>query len=252
MDQALGTLGLLVFLMLFFSTVVEAIMEAIRGFLNQLAGYEMFKKVSLSSEVSIEDALKLSTEFLPQNATAKARITAQIAALEATAKEAIGAVTDKKAIAAQLKTDLVGLMGPDATEEQLLLLAGKTKAAIAKFQAQYDQREQLRIWIIRLISAAVGIVLALLADFNVFQIALDALGAGASTPPDPAAVGEAGQAGNEVSYAALTEFLNRLKGPVGTIITGISAAAGSSYWHDQLDGIRKAKELKANVVKLTN
>lgn len=248
MDQALGILGLLVFLMLFFSTVVEAVMEAIRGALNQIVGKdkvtgeETIKKFSLSSEVSIEDALKLSNEFLPQNATAKARITAQIAALEATAKKAISKGQEKVAVASDLKTTLTQLIDANAPDSDLLQLAGRTKTAIADFQAQYEQREQWRIWIIRLISAVVGIVLALATDFNVFQIALEALGTGAN----------AGEAGGKSDWETLGKFLEGLKGPVGTIVTGISAAAGSSYWHDQLDGIRKAKDVRANIVKLTS
>lgn len=86
----------------------------------------------------------------------------------------------------------------------------------------------MRIFILRPIAALIGCFLAWQSDFYVFQILAES----------PSA----------------KQWLGMLKGLqsewVNIVVGGLAAAAGSSYWHDQLDKVRSLKAVSAEMKKL--
>lgn len=98
----------------------------------------------------------------------------------------------------------------------------KQKEIALKFAAlrrKYDIDERQRITILRVVSAAMGVVLAIMLKVNTFEIL------GTLFPPD---------VNNALSHP------NAAIG--GMILTGLAASAGSSFWHDMLGRVRNLKD----------
>jgi hypothetical protein len=101
----------------------------------------------------------------------------------------------------------------------------KIAVYMAGLRKKFAIDERKRITILRVIAAAIGIAIAMMLKIDTFDIL------GSLLPPNVRAVLTApgGQIG-------------------GTVITGLAASAGSSFWHDQLGRLRAikdaAKELK--------
>lgn len=101
----------------------------------------------------------------------------------------------------------------------------KIAVYMAALRAKFGVDERKRITILRIIAAAIGIAIAVLLRIDTFEIL------GSLLPPNVHA------------------FLSASGGQFGgTVITGLAASAGSSFWHDQLGRLRaikdSAKELK--------
>jgi hypothetical protein len=101
----------------------------------------------------------------------------------------------------------------------------KIAVYMAALRAKFAMDERKRITILRIIAAAIGIVIAMMLKIDTFDIV------GSLLPTNVRAIltASGGQFG-------------------GTVITGLAASAGSSFWHDQLGRLRaikdSAKELK--------
>jgi hypothetical protein len=101
----------------------------------------------------------------------------------------------------------------------------KIAVYMAVLRAKFAIDERKRITILRIIAAAIGIAIAVMLKIDTFDIL------GSLLPPNVRTIltAPSGQFG-------------------GTIITGLAASAGSSFWHDQLGRLRaikdSAKELK--------
>ena len=101
----------------------------------------------------------------------------------------------------------------------------KIAVYMAALRAKFAMDERKRITILRIIAAAIGITIAVMLKIDTFDIV------GSLLPTNVRAIltASGGQFG-------------------GTVITGLAASAGSSFWHDQLGRLRaikdSAKELK--------
>jgi len=95
----------------------------------------------------------------------------------------------------------------------------KIAVYMAALRAKFAVDERKRITILRIIAAAIGITIAMILKINTFDI-LESL-----LPPNVRTILTApgGQFG-------------------GTVITGLAASAGSSFWHDQLGRLRAIKD----------
>ena len=88
--------------------------------------------------------------------------------------------------------------------------------------------DRTRMIILRAIAGGFGCFLVWKSKFYVFQILA-----------------------NSPSAAQYEEILAGLQDPwINVVVGGLAAAAGSSYWHDQLDRIRSLKAVSSEMKKL--
>ncbi|AMK75607.1 MULTISPECIES: hypothetical protein [Methylomonas] len=202
MEQLLATLGLLFALFLVLAAAVEAILEMFRGLLERI-GITWLKGKS-----SLDDALKLAAELAPTSEY----LATKLSAIEGAAKQAEKFHSSKIAEFGTLKSDLVGATSQADVDK----IAATMNDLATSVKVKLESDERARVWILKLLSATLGIVFASQTDFHVFQI-----------------IAKSG--GDLISLAGLQDdWLNRIVG-------GIAAAAGSNYWHDQLDRVRSVK-----------
>lgn len=204
MNSLLGVLGTLFFMFLILAASVEVILELFRGTL------ERFGITWAKGKVSLDDSLKLASEFAPNNVELNTRLQAVRSAAEQI-KDKVPAEMTKLATLEQ-KLSSVDVAGVNA-------IAGELNGVATSVKAHLDQNERQRIFILRALAALVGCLLAWKVNFYVFQIL-------ASSPE-------------------AKDWLSSLKGLqsdwINVLVGGLAAAAGSSYWHDQLDKIRNLK-----------
>jgi len=216
MEKLIALLGLLFFMFLVLAASVEVILEIFRGTL------EIFGLKWAKGKTSLDDALKLATEFAPNNQELNTKLQAvksaetQIAATASANKTALDAIGEK------IKTLL--------PNQDASAIAAEINAVAAKVKTDIEASESIRIFILRLIAAIIGCLLVYNADFYVFRML--------ATAPEA------------------KEYLAALKGLqeewVNIAVGGLAAAAGSSYWHDQLDKVRNLKAIVAETKKITS
>ena len=107
-------------------------------------------------------------------------------------------------------------------------IAGELNEVAAYVKSFLDQNNRTRIFIIRFMAAIIGCFLTWQSEFYVFQIL-------AKDPTSKEWVG----------------MLAGLNQPwINILVGGCAAAAGSSYWHDQLDKVRNLKAAVGNLKAL--
>jgi hypothetical protein len=205
-------LGLLFFLFLVLGACVEVILEVFRGFL------ERFGVTWAKSKISLDESLKLASEFAPDEKDLHTKLQAvKSAALQI--EEQAG---DKIQSLNTIKNNLASA-GTPVNE-----IAAEINAIASAVKEDLNKNDRKRIFILRTIAAIIGCFLAWQSDFYVFRILAES----------PSA----------------KEWLGMLKGLksewVNIIVGGLAAAAGSSYWHDQLDKVRSLKAVSAEMKKL--
>lgn len=206
MNSLLGVLGTLFFMFLVMAASVEVILELFRGAL------ERFGITWAKGKVSLDDSLKLASEFAPNNTELNTRLQA----VRSAAEQIKDKVPTEMSMLDALKQKLTAV---DAAGVNAI--AGELNGVASSIKARLEQSERQRIFILRALAAVVGCFLAWQAHFYVFQIL-------ASSP----------EAKDWLSS------LNGLQsGWINVLVGGLAAAAGSSYWHDQLDKIRNLKSV---------
>ena len=114
-----------------------------------------------------------------------------------------------------------GGIDPDAVTSKLSELAATVKVKLL-------ETERTRVLLLRLCSTLVGCILVLLTDFDIFGILENAA--------------------NEAKLSKLQEMCAHLNHWwVNALAGGVAAAAGSSYWHDQLGRVRGLKAAAGNI-----
>jgi len=208
--QILGILGAYIAILLVLAVSVETILEPISWFKG------------LRRKLSPDDAMKDIKEWLPKDPAAATSNAAAIAAANAIANltmeykvvvdEVDARVKQIKEIAAETATGL-GITKPVADLE--------TKLAVymAALRAKYAVDERTRIIILRLLSAVVGIAIALFLRINTFDLLCNLF---------PVEVRDV-LSSNVGMYG-------------GMVLTGLAASAGSGFWHDMLGKMRAVKE----------
>ena len=202
---ALGVLGAYFAVLLVLAVAIETIIEPI----------SMIK--GLRKKVSPDDFMKDVREWIPPNSPAGTQavaITAFMKEYDATVADIDARVNEIKSIAAET-AQAFGI-----TEE---LNAGQEKLAIymAEIRKKYNLDERKRINILRVISAVVGILLALWLRIDSFTLLSDLLPKGFVVVPW-----------------------------LGMLVTGLAASAGSSFWHDMLGRVRAVKEASQQVTEI--
>jgi len=212
MESFLGIIGLLFFMFLVLSAAVEVILESLRGML------ELFGLTWLKSNVSLDNAIALSKEFAPGNA----QLQAKIEALTTTAKQLGNRASDKIEALKRIKANL-NTAGAESIIEEI-------NERVAAIKTDLDQRERRRVFIVRLLAAVIGCCLIGVSEFHVFEML-------AKTP----------ELKELVSGGTMKVLVND---NFNIFVGGLAAAAGSSYWHDQLDKVRALKSAAGNLKTL--
>lgn len=214
MESFLAMLGLLFFMFLVLGASVEVILEVFRGVL------ESFGLTWAKSKISLDEALKLASEFAPDETDLHTKLQAvKSAALQI--KEQAG---DKIQSLDKLKSDLASSGVP------VNKIAAEINAIASAVKDDLKKSDRKRMFILRTIAAIVGCFLTWKSNFYVFQIL-------AQSP-------------------SAREWLATLQGLqaewINILVGGLAAAAGSSYWHDQLDKLRSIKAATAEMKKLAS
>lgn len=228
MENMLSLLGLLFFLLLMLSAAVEVILEMIRALLAA-AGLPFARK-----KISLDEAMALADEFAPEGTDASARIQALRARLDAVKSAAaqLGWIRNMDALREVKTLDAASNEGKaQKSDDQAsdVVQAGAADAQAlelhrmaALVEGQLRREQSFREYFMRALAAVVGCALVWWSDFHVLRIV--------------AASAEAGW---------MKELPGLQSHHVNVVVGGLAAAAGSSYWHDQLDRIRQVKQVAA-------
>lgn len=162
-----------------------------------------------------DEILNEIKQWLPSGSDTEAKVTA-IQSLTTDAKmtedQLLKGVQDLK----QVADEAVQALGPDSKVTQVQKDLALKFAALRR---KYALDEKHRITLLRVISAVIGIIIAIMLRIDTFDIL------GALLPPDVQAI--LTQTGAQIG---------------GMIITGLAASAGSSFWHDMLGRVRNLKD----------
>lgn len=209
MEEFIRQAGTLIAVFFLVSLAVETILESLRGLLA------MFGIEVLKSKKTLDEAMDEVAEFLPADQKDIARFEALVTIVE-TSTERVKDAGDR---IAAMRRDLAAAVDP----------AGKLKvvdrekewlaAVSAPIRKVMEAKESNRIFALRIISAVLGVGVAVFAKMDVIAM-----------------VG--GTGGGAASY-------------LGYVIAGLAAAGGSSFWHDQLDRVRSLKQAGESVASLT-
>lgn len=228
MDEYLGLIGLLAFIFFLIATATEAILELFRRPL------EWLKITPQKSRMTMEEAVRLSADFIPDGDTQKAKLDA----IQAFVKTAGKNIKDKEAAISQLRSDIAAATDPTLKK----MVSDKTIALFAEINELLDKDEDYRIRMLRLLSFVIALIICFATGTNAIDIVL--------------------QSGTDVLGSALKNwYVESADGtPVakewvnifGLFLTAAASASGSSYWHDQLDKVRKLKSAQAQIGQLSS
>jgi hypothetical protein len=205
MENLLTTLGTLFFMFLVLAAATEVILEMFRGF------FERFGVSWVKSRITLEEALKTSAEFAKDNTT----LTTKLEGVQAAANQLGKTKTDISSKLTLIRDKLANL-APAASADAI---AAEIAQVADKVKTELDGRERVKVWLLRSLAAVIGCVLIAQSEFYVFRI-----------------LAESPEA--KVYLGTLKKLQNEW---INIFVGGFAAAAGSSYWHDQLDRIRNLK-----------
>lgn len=220
-DQFLGLAALTFAVFLVLAAAVEAVLEALRGILGQFIP-------ALKGAVPLDAALVQASEFAPPGG----EVAAQLNALRTTAQR-MGKTVSSKVSQAVTTADSVLASAADIAKlpsNDRLTVANAMNQAAEMLAQSIDHYERRRILFLRLLSAALGILLCVLTPLDIFAILHD---------------------------TGVTAFgriaANQWNGNfgIGEVVTGIAAASGSSYWHDKIDKVRSLKNINQRLAAVT-
>ena len=212
MDKVIALLGLMFFMFLVLSASVEVILEIFRGLL------ERFGITWAKGKISLDDALSLAAEFAP----AQGDLTTKLQAVKSAASQIRDSSSAKLAAVEELKKQL-SAAGANVSD-----IAAELNAVALGIKTQLEKEESQRVFVLRVSAALIGCYLAWYSHFYVFEFL-------AKSPDAKDFLGT----------------LDSLQAPwINIVVGGFAAAAGSSYWHDQLDKVRNLKSAGNQFKKL--
>lgn len=216
MEDFVAVIGTLLFVFLVLSAAVESVLEAFRGVL------EAFGITFLKGKVSLEDALKLSGEF----AAGDAALQAKVEAVKTVANQLTRAgqtIVDATTINDLKKLSFAAPAAPGAPPAANVADVAELSRLAAKVKSAVDESEGRRILLLRILSVIIGCIITGLSGIQILAIV-------AAADPKHTAdlVQTLGASGAQI---------------VNILIGGLAASVGSSYWHDQLDRVRKVKDV---------
>ena len=191
---------------LFFTFLVLA--AAVEAIVEVLRGIVEFIPADhpLKPRISLDDAIKTGAEFADTNTMLAAKV-ASISKL----------VEQVKGLGPKVR-DLENALAKQGNEAPAAV-----SAVVADIKRTLDGKDRLKIMILRGLAAVIGCLVVWFAKANLFN-------------------------GLPVESPALKALLAPVQGGdwsdiASILLGGLAAAAGSSYWHDQLDRVRKVKEI---------
>lgn len=169
----------------------------------------------LKKKLDPDEILKDIKEWLPSGSDAEAKVTAiQSVTTDAkmTEDELLRGVQDLK----QVADEAIQVLGP---ESKVTRAQKELALKFAALRRKYALDEKRRITLLRVISALIGVIIAILLRIDTFDIL------GVLFPPN------------------VQEILTQPNAQIGgMLITGLAASAGSSFWHDMLGRARNLKD----------
>ena len=173
----------------------------------------------LRKKLDPDEILRDIREWLPAGSEGDAKVTA-VQTLEADAKKTgeqlIQSVGDLK----QVAEDVIQSLPPGKISEAQKNLALK----LAALRRNYALSEKHRITLLRITSAVIGMVIAIMLQIDTFDII------GVLLPID------------------VRDILTQPNAQLGgMLVTGLAASAGSSFWHDMLGRVRNLKDVVQEV-----
>lgn len=173
----------------------------------------------LRKKLDPDDILRDIKEWLPSGSDADAKVTA-IQTLTTDAKKTEEQLVQSVGDLKQVAEEAIQALPPGKISEAQKDLALK----FAALRRNYALSEKQRITILRLISAVIGMVIAIMLQIDTFDII------GVLLPVDVRDI--------------LTQPSAQLG---GMLVTGLAASAGSSFWHDMLGRVRNLKDVVQEV-----
>lgn len=228
MEKYLGMIGLLFFVFFLVATATEAILEFLRRPL------EWLKITPPKPKMSLEEALKLSADFVPNGST----VTAKLDAIQSFVKTAGKSLRDKEESLVKLKKDIAAATTP----ELQTAVSASAVALFSEINELLDRNDDYRIRMLRSISFVFALTICLVTGTNAVDLVI--------------------QSNPELLKSILSNLYNAAQdgklvpkwwaNAVGFFLTAAAAASGSSYWHDQLDKVRSLKNAQAQLTQLTS
>jgi hypothetical protein len=210
-SAVLGVLGAYFAILLVLSVSVETILEP----------FSFFK--GLQKQVNPDEVVKSVQEWLPEGSGEAAKVVAIQTVAEKTRLD----LDELNRMAKDVAGSAVKTLEELGLEEQVNTTRKEVAIKLAILRERYAASVKQRITILRTLSAVIGIVIAFALQINTFDI----LGSFFSPQVAAALNTPAGQIG-------------------GTVITGLAASAGSSFWHDMLGRVRNIKDTAKQVEKI--
>ncbi len=215
-----GPIGLLFFMFFLVAIATEALLELLRRPLERL------KITPPKPKMSLDDALKLSEEFVPQGYRTIAKLEAVKAFLDNSTKALKSKQSSIDALIAELRNAPVAAQHGISAESMIRLFADINESL--------NESENSRIRILRFVSFLVALGICIATGTDVFGVLAQA---------EPA-----------LTEALLPHLIDENTKSVdtwarwlGTVLTAAAASSGSSYWHDQLDKVRKLKQAETSI-----
>lgn len=207
-SAVLGVLGAYFSILLVLSVSVETILEP----------FSFFK--GLRKQVNPDDVVRSVQEWLPEGSGEAAKLVAiqTVAEKTGTNLDELNRIAKDVAESAAKALEEMGL------QEQVDTTRKEAAIKLAILRERYAASTKQRITILRTLSGLIGIVIAFALQLNTFDIL------GSFFSPQVA--------------ASLGTPLGQIG---GTVITGLAASAGSSFWHDMLGRVRNLKDTAKQV-----
>lgn len=206
-QELLTLLGSIIAVFFVLSLAVETILDNFRGVLS-LVGITYLK-----SQKTLQEGINEVADLVPGNLKEVAKFQALLTFVEKS-KTNVESTTNR---ISAIRSDLEKIVDPagklaivDREKEWMLSVLGPVKARM-------EASEDKRVFVLRLLSMAIGVGVSAIVGINVVDMIWE---------PPP---------GNEMAHI------------FGYVLGGLAAAGGSSFWHDQLDRVRNAKNLVAKL-----
>ena len=224
-----GTLGAFFAFLTLVSVVVETILSSIKNnrWLNEkIESHKWLAFMDIQDKyISPDQAMRDVAYWIP----AKSQADMQLATIHNLAKEfnvTLDEFTRGADSMAGMSRDLIALTG---MSRQAAITKQDLASKLYVLRQKYDWIQGERIGRIRRIAAVVGVIVAFTFQLNALLVLAPVLSPDAELWLD-----------------------NTIFSIGGTILTGIAASAGSSFWHDQLVRIRTVKETATTLRSLAS
>jgi hypothetical protein len=162
-------------------------------------------------------------EWLPKGSDLEAKAAA-VEKLTGNVKESEAELLKSVRDLEQIADETLDSLGPDS---KITKVQKELALKFAALRRKYALSEKQRVSVLRVLSAVIGMVIAVMLKIDTFDIL------GVLLPPDVQAI--------------LTQPNAQLG---GMLVTGLAASAGSSFWHDVLGRVRNLKDTVQQVSQL--